>query len=129
MEGKMEKKTKRWQILLALLFIIPCIFLSTGCGSSDNNSNSNTSNLTCEVIFYTGFPEKFNLPKQEVKEGDLIKKPLNFPNNYQDDVGNFYQFIGWYSDSSRTEEYLWKFESDRVHSNMTLYALWEKIEI
>ena len=128
MEGKMDKKIKRWQILLALLFIVPCIFLSTGCSGS-NTQGSTSSKLTCEVIFYTGFSDKFNLPKQEVKEGDLIKKPLNFPNNYQDEVGNLYQFIGWYSDSSRTEEYLWKFDSDRVHSNMTLYALWEKIEI
>ena len=59
----------------------------------------------------------------------LIKKPLNFPNHYQDDSGKFYQFVGWYSDKSMTEEFLWKFETDKVRSNMTLYALWEEVSL
>ena len=125
MEGKMDKKIKGWQKLLSLLFIIPCIMLCIGCKGS--NTQANTSNLTCQVIFYTGFPDKFNLPSIDVKEGQKIKEPINFPNVYQSDSGVLYQLIGWYSDQSMTDEYYWSFQSDVGRSSMTLYARWEEI--
>lgn len=109
-----------------MLFILPCIFLSTGCGGSNNNGDG-TSDLICTVIFYTGISEEFNVPIQEIPEGQKVVKPKNFPNRYLDETTRKnYQFVGWYSDPSRTSEYLWTF-TEPVRSNMTLYALWEEI--
>ena len=65
---------------------------------------------------------------QEVREGGKVKKPINFPTRYLDEsTRKTYQLVGWYSDPSRATEYLWKFDTDPVRSNMTLYALWEEV--
>ena len=39
-----------------------------------------------------------------------------------------YVFSGWYSDSSLDIKYVWKFETDRVYNNITLYAKWDEIK-
>lgn len=125
-----EKNLKqKWKILLLIFLIMPCIFFFGGCSCSKNNSNSNTqSNVTYTVIFYTGIAGKFNVPKQEIKEGELIKKP-EFPSTYYNEETNTsYVFNGWYRDSSLDIKYVWRFDSDRVYNNMTLYAKWDEIK-
>ena len=102
--------------------------MCVGCGDN-NNDNDGTSDLICTVIFYTGISDEFNVPMQEIKDGGKVKKPINFPNNYLNETDRQkYQFVGWYTDTSWEDKYLWKFETDVVHSNMTLYARWEPVE-
>ena len=112
-----------------MIFILPCIFLfSTGC-DGNNNDGESTSDVICTVIFYTGISNEFNVPIQEVRQGGKVKRPVNFPSRYLDEeTRKTKQLVGWYSDPSRTQEFLWKFETDTVRSSMTLYALWEDIE-
>lgn len=109
---------------------MPCIFVFNGCSCSRENSSSNTqSNVTYTVIFYTGISEKFNVPKQEVKEGGLVVKP-EFPSTYYNEKTNTsYVFSGWFSDPSLNIKYVWKFETDTVYNNMTLYAKWDEVKI
>ena len=121
---------KRLQILLMVFFILPCIILFKGCNcscSSDAGNTTTTIDTTYTVFFYTGIDAKFNIPSQEIKDGELVRTPSNFPNFYYDTVKqkDMY-FNGWYSDPSLDIRYLWKFETDEVHSNLTLYAKWEE---
>jgi len=107
--------------------MIPCMIFMVGCGDN-NNGDQTKSDVICTVVFYTGVSNEFNVPKQEVYMGEVVRKPINFPTRYFDEnTEKTYQFVGWYSDPSRTEEFLWKFETDEVKSDMTLYALWEEI--
>ena len=107
--------------------MLPCMIFLGGCGGN-NDDNTGKSDVICSVIFYTGIGDEFNVPMQEVNAGEIVRKPLNFPSRYYDETTDkTYQFVGWYSDPSRAPEYLWKVETDEVHSNMTLYALWEEI--
>lgn len=120
---------KRLQILLMVFFILPCIILFKGCNCStgDSGNNSTKVDVTYTVFFYTGIAGKFNIPNQEIKEGELVREPSNFPNYYYDvDKQKEMYFNGWYSDISFDIKYLWKFQTDEVHSNLTLYARWEE---
>ena len=124
-----EKLKQKWKILFLIILIMPCIFFFGGCSCSRGNSNTTTeSNVSYAVIFYTGISEKFNVPKQEIKEGGLVQKP-EFPSTYYNEITNSsYVFSGWYSDQSLDIKYVWKFETDRVYNNMTLYAKWDEIK-
>lgn len=109
--------------------MIPCMMIMCGCGD-DNSGNGTKSDVMCTVVFYTGISNEFNVPKQEVFMGEKIRKPINFPNRYFDEsTQKTLQFVGWYTDPAMTEEYLWKFETDPVKSDMTLYALWEEVDV
>ena len=41
-----------------------------------------------------------------------------------DPVREGYEFLGWYQDAAMTDA--WDFETEKVQSDMTLYALWDK---
>ena len=124
----MEKKKNKYLILLAMvLFVLPCLWFM-GCAGADDPNKSGSNGNIYTVVFYTGIPSEFNVSPQEVVDGNLAVKPRNFPIQYIDNDGNIKQFIGWYSDPSCESQYLWKFETDEVHSNLTLYALWQDID-
>ena len=54
----------------------------------------------------------------DVKENSTISKP-------EDPIKEGFMFEGWYKDSSYTN--VWDFETDKVTSNITLYAKWREI--
>ena len=58
-----------------------------------------------------------DIPSQEVAHGSTITAP-----NSPTDTG--YTFMGWYKDSAYSSQ--WDFSADKVTSDMTLYAKWEK---
>lgn len=126
---KMGKNNKQhWRVLLLIILLLPCLFIA-GCGNT-SNQNSNSDGSVYTVIFYTGIGDEFNIPKQEIVDGNTVRKPIGFPTKYNDpNTNTTKQFIGWYSDPSCESQYLWKFETDEVHSNLTLYALWEDINV
>ncbi len=55
-----------------------------------------------------------------VTEGSLVPRPT-LPTR------EGYTFIGWYTDSACTKP--WNFDTDKIASNMTLYAGWEKTQV
>ena len=97
------------------------VFFS-GCGeesSETNNTGKVPPNATYTVHFYTGTEDTFNISAQTVSYGSLVWRPDN-PSR------TGYIFIGWYKDAACTE--VWTFEIDKVTSDMTLYARWQKRE-
>ena len=119
-----------FKIVLVVILIFPCVILFNGCScSTDNGSSGNqNTNVTYTVMFYTGNPDKFNIPKQEVKQGGLVTKPNTTGWYYYDEAtGKNYSFGDWYSDPSLKLRYVWKFATDEVYSNLTLYAKWNEI--
>ena len=127
---KMERKNRnKWFGLLLVLLLMPCLIFF-GCGGSSNTGSSGTDSNVYTVVFYTGIGTEFNVPRQEVADGNVVRKPVGFPTRYYDEqTDTTKQFIGWYTDPSFEDKYLWKFETDEVHSNLTLYAYWEPIHI
>lgn len=118
------------KILLVIILIFPCVIMFNGCSCSDtsNNKNNNNSNITHTVHFYTGNPEKFNIDNQEIPDGGLVTKPDTKGWYYYDEVEKItYTFGDWYSDQSRDIRYVWKFNTDRVYNELTLYAKWNEI--
>ncbi len=122
-----KKMRNIWKKLIVAILIFPCVFIFGGCSCSENNKTSkNTSKLTHTVMFYSGYEGKFNIPKQEVKDGGLVARPAETYNWYRKDSdGTLYKFGDWYSDASLDIQYLWLFDSDQVYSELTLYASWE----
>ena len=125
----MEKKRNKYlSVLVMMLLVLPMLWFA-GCALSDDSQKSNSNGNIYTVVFYTGISSEFNIPPQEVVDGNLVIKPRNFINVYTDEkTGETKQLVGWYSDPSREQQYLWKFDTDEVHSNMTLYALWQEID-
>lgn len=119
------------KILLVIVLIFPCVIIFNGCSCSDTSNktnNNNNSNITHTVHFYTGNPKKFNIENQEVSDGGLVTKPDTSGWYYYDEVEKVtYTFGDWYSDESRDIRYVWKFTTDRVYDNLTLYAKWNEI--
>lgn len=107
---------KKWKVILLIVLMLPCIFLFNGCNCSADDTEDQLATYT--VHFYTDSDESFNYPIQEVQRGKLLTRPTN-------PTKAGYSFLGWFTDTERIN--LWKFESDRVYSDMTLYAKWEKI--
>lgn len=121
-----EKLKNNLKVLLIAILILPIVMCFAGCScSKDNGNNSNASKVEYTIIFYTGNPEKFNIEKQIVKEGELITEPDTTGWYYYDEVTKKTKTFGnWYSDQSLDLKYVWKFQTDRVYNNMTLYAKW-----
>ena len=121
---KLNKLKKRLQIFLVLIFLLSGMFIY-GCTPDNNNDDSTNKDLICTVHFYTGIAAEFNIPSQEVQYGKTVTKP-RMDSRYI--KGNtIYQFIGWYTDQTRSDESVWLFDN-KVYSDMTLYAHWEILE-
>ena len=54
-----------------------------------------------------------------VKKGEKVTKPT-------DPTKDGYNFDGWFKEESLTTESEWKFQTDVVTANITLYAKWTK---
>ncbi len=120
---------EKWKIIIIVFLLLPCLWFFKGCSCSNTENTQTGSGNTYTVLFYTGIADKFNVAKQEVEEGGLVREPLNFPTRYYDEeTKKSYYLIGWYSDASLENNYLWKFHTDEVHNNLTLYAKWKEIK-
>ena len=93
--------------------ILPCVVFFGGC--VDDGRRNEYDKVTHNVAFYTGSEDTFNIPMQTVRHGDLVIRP---PKPTKID----HTFVAWYKDLACTE--IWKFESDIVDENITLYAKW-----
>lgn len=129
MKNKLKNGLK---IILIAVFIMPMILAFSGCSCSDGSSGTKNpnSNVVHTVRFYSGMPYKFEVPEQEIKDGGYVKKPVDFPlSYYNEDENRYYEYVGWYSDASCLDVFLWRFDSDQVHTSFWLYCKWRPKEV
>lgn len=123
-----NKMKKIWKIFIVTILILPCLFIFNGCSCSNNENNNKNSNITYTITFYTNSTEYFNVPKQEIKEGELVEKPNTSGWYYYNESRQKYVvFADWYSDPSLDVKYVWKFTTDRVYNDLILYAKWDDV--
>ncbi len=112
------KKKNLFTVLL--MFIVCMAMLLVGCnndptgGDNDNNGNDDTHTYYTVTFDSNGGSA---IESQRILEGNTARRP-NVP------VYGGYDFTGWYKDDAATND-LWNFDTDRVNSDLTLYAGWE----
>lgn len=109
---------RKWKSFLIALLMLPMVvfFSGYGCGQTGAQTTQRVD-MTYTVKFYTDSKQTFNIASQVVKEGQLVRRPI-------EPIKTGYDFIGWYKD--KNFEQIWTFELDTVHGDMTLYAKWKK---
>ena len=105
-------------VLKSLVVIAAAIIF--GAATSSCGKNGNDDNVVKE--FTVTFNSNQGTPVEpiKVKEGELAPKPDN-------PARTNHTFIGWYKELGGINE--WNFETDRVNSDIILYAKWEEDEI
>lgn len=107
---------KKFKFITILLSCVLCLALGlTGC----NNNPSEESKGTYYTVSFDSMGGS-SVESQRVLEGNPVRSP-------QVPVREDYSFIGWYR-SSEDNAAEWIFSSDRVNSDMTLYAKWQSSE-
>ena len=99
-------KNISYSIVLVIIF---CAVL-TACNKSDDNPT--------EKEFTVSFNSNggTEVPPQTIKKGEKAVKPETAP------TLNGYMFVTWYKETDLKTE--WKFDTDTVTTNITLYAEW-----
>ncbi len=95
---------------LAVITLTFGMALITSCDDNDNKTEAFT------VSFETGDGGSTVSP-QKVKKGEKVIKPEKDPTR------SGYAFVAWYKEAELTNE--WKFDTDPVITDMTLYAKWK----
>ena len=93
------------KLLAALLALCLTVSLLTGCAGGPYT-----------VSFDGNFSGSESYESVSVNGGKKLEQPA-------DPVREGYQFLGWYQDAAMTDK--WDFASEKVQSDMTLYALWD----
>ena len=97
---------KNGTLLACLALCLSISFTLSGCGQSEYTVNFDANYSTGETI-----------SSQTVSSGKTIDAPPNV-------VRNGYVFLGWFQDAGLTKT--WNIDADKVRSDMTLYAGWDK---
>ncbi len=112
---------------LFLLAIASVTFVLAGCGvespalpPTTTNTTVNTSNTSTSTVTFVYNDGRDNL-NISVNNGDKVSKPANPTRENKEDVE--YSFVGWYKDSSFTEEF--DFENSQINSDTSVYAKWD----
>lgn len=118
------KKRNLFALILAL--IVCLAFALAGCNNTpDNTNNGNTENGNGNQDNHTYYTVTFDskggssVESQRIMEGNPVRRP-DLP------IYAGYNFNGWYKDEATTDD-LWNFDTDRVQSDLTLYAGWQPI--
>jgi len=113
---------KNKNIFTFLLVIITCLaFALTGCNDTPDNGNDNNNedNHTYYTVTFDSNGGS-SVESQRVMEGNTVRRP-------EAPTRETYSFIGWYKEATDNAEQ-WNFSSDRVNSDITLYAKWQSSE-
>ena len=102
---------KKFYSIVAFLLLL-LIISSSGCGSSGSSSTNNS--VTFTVTFDSNGGSE--VASVKVASGDTVEKP-------NDPVKENYFFGNWYRDNGTFED-MFMFGSDKVTSDITLYARW-----
>ncbi|MDE6617962.1 MAG: leucine-rich repeat protein [Clostridiales bacterium] len=116
-------KTKK--LLCIILACITCIlFALTGCGGNTDNTPTGGDSGGDNGTYYTvTFDSRGGsaVESQSIREGNTARVP-SVPTRES------YSFIGWFVDITDTAKE-WKFSTDRVTADITLYAKWKPDEV
>lgn len=93
-------------LLACLILCLSAGILLSGCSQSE-----------CTVSFDANFSADGAISTQTVSSGKTIDAPPDL-------VRDGYVFLGWFQDAGLTQA--WSMDKDKVRSDMTLYAGWDK---
>lgn len=113
---------KRCRAILIALIMLPLVAFFPGCNCSGSGGGDDGLNSYC-VKFYTNSGENnsHTYEVKIVKHGDTVEPPKNNPTKEK------CVFRGWYKDPELTIQ--WKFESEKVYADTTIYARFDEINI
>ena len=110
---------------LVCLIALLCIFMFAAVGCSPDETPQNTQDTqntenTQDTYYTVTFDSRGGsaVESQRVHAGNPVRRPE------APDYGG-YDFVGWFTDEN-AEVTLWDFDTDRVNSDMTLYAGWQE---
>ncbi len=109
---------RKFKVIAVLLTSLLCLVIGlTGCNNSGNDNTPNSG-----TYFTVSFDSQGGsaVESQKVLEGNPVKSP-DAPQREN------YSFAGWYK-STEADAEEWQFATDRVQSDMTLYAKWQSSE-
>ena len=115
------KKFRSLYVFIAM--ILCCLFAFAGCnnetGNSGGNNGGNNGNTDTGTYYTVTFDSMggSNVESQRIREGNPARAP-------EVPTRETYSFIGWYKTAEENAA-LWDFSTDRVTSDVTLYAKWE----
>ncbi len=116
-------KTKK--LLCVILASLACVlFALTGCGGNGGNTPAGGDDGVDKGTYYTvTFDSRGGsaVESQSIREGNTARSP-SAPTRED------YSFIGWFVDTTDTAKE-WKFSTDRVTADITLYAKWQPAEV
>lgn len=92
--------------------------------SFPNNSKPNNFKVKYEEDSYIEEPDLSIYLKRGSHYYRYYYTTIDYKNGNIKYIYHFYNFVGWYQDSGLSVP--WKFASDTIKTNMTLYAKWEK---
>ncbi|MDE7161946.1 MAG: InlB B-repeat-containing protein, partial [Anaeroplasmataceae bacterium] len=103
-----------------LIFVLCAFFTVFGLASckTDKKDDDKTDQVAEYTVTFQANGGS-TVQSKTVKQGEKVTKPT-------DPTKEGYDFKGWYKDSACTNE--WKFDTDTVKGNTTLYAKWEAKE-
>ncbi|MDE6617978.1 MAG: leucine-rich repeat protein, partial [Clostridiales bacterium] len=108
---------KRFKLIAMILTCVLCLaFVLTGCNNSNDEGGNNGTYYTVAFDSMGGS----SVESQRILEGNPVKNP-DAPKREN------YSFLGWYKSTDENADE-WKFSTDRVNSNITLYAKWQSNE-
>ena len=104
-----------------LLFVLCAFFAIFGLASckTDKEDPNKTDQVTEYTVTFQANGGS-TVQSKTIKEGQKVTKPT-------DPTREGYDFKGWYKESACTNE--WKFDTDTVTGNITLYAKWEAKQV
>lgn len=94
------------------------LFLLSSCAQETNNPPVNNDETTYYTVEFdsNGGSE---VHSQRVREGNPVVRP-------DSPTREGFSFIGWYEENTFVNQ--WNFDTDRVYSNLTLYARWQDLD-
>ena len=106
---------RKFKLFAVLLTCVLCLALVFGGCNNSNEESGNNSGTYYTVSFDSQGGS--SVESQQVLKGNPVKSP-DAPKREN------YSFLGWYKSSDKNADE-WKFATDRVNSDITLYAKWQ----
>lgn len=102
---------------LVFLVAFLCMFVFAVAGCSPDETPQNTQSTYYTVTFDSRGGS--SVESQRVLDGNPVRRP-------ETPRYDGYNFVGWFTDENAADT-LWDFDTDRVSSDMTLYAGWQEL--
>lgn len=106
--------------LIGLSIMCAALFVLAGCANNNKPDSGEQDNHTYYTVEFDSQGGS-SVESQRILEGNTIRTP-SVPTR------ETYSFIGWFTDTAENATE-WKFSTDRVNSDLTLYAKWQSNEV